>query len=463
MTTAMSSTERPSTERPSTERSSTSGVVIVGAGFAGVACARGLADEGVEVTLIDKNSYHQFQPLLYQVATAQLAPTDIMSPLRGLFRKHPTVKVKEAEVTLVDPVARSVQTATGEVFSGDVLVLASGARAAFFGVPGAEEHSFPLYLATDAERLRNRVLQVFEDADLEPGRLEKGALTFVVVGAGPTGVETAGALADMVNEVMPERYHDLDVGRARIVLVDHGDTVLRPFSHRAHDYAAKVLAHKGVRLVLGTSVDEVAADRVVLADGSELLTRCVVWAGGLSVPTLPGTEELTRGRGGRITAGDDLAVDGFPGVYAIGDVAQVTDADGAPYPQLGSVALQAGQAAARSILAQLADDPPPPFRYHDKGIMAMIGRGAAIAEVGAHHHELHGPIAHGAWLGVHAWLMSTTRARVEAFTSWAWDAFSHNRRPAIIDAPDTPRIDWGDEAHEPEDATGTTDPKGSTP
>lgn len=450
----MSSTDGPTTER----------VVIVGGGFAGVACAQGLAQHGVEVTLIDRNTYHQFQPLLYQVATAQLAPSDIMRPLRGLFRKHPSVAVKEAEVTGVDPVARTVRTAEGETFTGDVLVLATGARAAFFGVGGAEEHAFPLYTARDAERLRNRVLQLFEDADLEPTRIDRGALTFVVVGGGPTGVETAGALADLVNDVMPERYHDLDVHRARIVLVDHGDTVLRPFSPKAHDYATEVLAHKGVRLELGTSVDEVRSDAVVLGDGSEIATRCVVWAGGLSVPPLDGTDDVGRGRGGRIGAGQDLSVPGFPGLYAIGDVAGVEGPDGRPYPQLGSVAMQAGRAAATSILATRAGAPPPAFRYHDKGIMAMIGKGAAVAEIGAHHHELHGTIAHSAWLGVHAWLMNTTRARVEAFISWAWDSFSHSRSPAIIDAPDEPRIDWGDE-DQTDDAAAADDarPEGAQP
>lgn len=435
-----------STDMSSTDAAPTSGrVVIVGGGFAGVACAQELGDEGIPVTLIDQNTYHQFQPLLYQVATTQLAPTDIMSPLRGLFRKHPTVTVKEAEVTAIDPVAHTVDTAEGQTFSGDHLVLAMGARANFFGVAGAEEHAFPLYTVRDAEQLRDRVLQLFEDADLDPSRLDRGALTFVVVGGGPTGVETAGALADLVHDVMPERYHDLDVGRARIVLIDHADAVLRAFSDKAHDYAAKVLARKGVRLDLGSSVREVAADRVVLGDGSEILTHCVVWAGGLKARSLGGTEALAQGRGGRITSGHDLGVEDFPGVYAIGDVANTLAPDGSSYPQLGSVALQAGKAAGQSIIASLAGRPAPPFRYHDKGIMAMVGKGAAVAEMGAHHHELHGTVAYSAWLGVHAWLMTSTRARIDAFMSWAWDSFSKSRSPAVIDDPDTPRIDWGDQ------------------
>jgi len=432
-------------------------VVVVGAGFAGVACAKELGKHGVAVTLIDRNTYHQFQPLLYQVATAQLAPVDIMRPLRGLFRKTDSVEVKAAEVVAVDPVARSATTAEGLRVAGTHLVLATGARANFFGVTGAPDNALPLYTANDALRLRNRIFELFEAADLDPSRIDQGALDFVIVGGGPTGVEAAGALADLIHDVMPQRYHDLDVRRARIHLVDHGSVLLAPFSDRAHDYAASVLAKRGVQLLLGRSVTEVGPDHVSFADGSRLRTHCVVWAGGLKVPPLAGTERFDVVRGGRITAGQDLAVDGFPGVYAVGDVASVADPDGAAYPQLGSVAVQAGKAAATSILADIAGRRTPSFHYHDKGIMAMIGRRAAIAEVGEHRHELHGPIAFSAWLGVHAWLLSTTRARIEAFMDWAWDSFSKSRDETVVVAmPDTPRIEWLDDEAEVDERGGAS-------
>jgi NADH dehydrogenase len=420
-------------------------VVIVGAGFAGVACAKELGKHDVAVTLIDKNTYHQFQPLLYQVATAQLAAGDIMRPLRGLFRKAHTVAVKQAEVAGFDPTTKTVSTVEGQQFSGSHLVLCMGTRPNFFVVTGAEEHALPLYSGNDAVALRNRILRLFEDADLDPTRIDAGALNFVIVGAGATGVETAGALADMIQDVMPQRYHDLEVGRAKVHLVDHANVVLAPFSESAHEYAAKILTKKGVELLLGRSVTEVDKDKVVFSDGSEIRTHCVVWAGGLKAASLEGTDGLETGRGGRIAAGQDLGVPGFPGVYAVGDVAEVTGPDGDPYPQLGSVALQAGTAVAASILAELEGKRTPSFHYHDKGIMAMIGRRAAIAEMGAHRHELHGPVAFSAWLGVHAWLLSTNRARIDAFMSWAWDSFSKSRSPAIIDDPDAPRIDWGEE------------------
>ena len=445
----------------STEARAGTHVVVVGAGFAGVACAKHLGDAGVRVTLIDKNTYHQFQPLLYQVATAQLAPGDVMRPLRGLFRKHPSVHVKVGEVVGIDPATLTVTTRNGETFTGDHVVVSVGTEPNFFGIPGADEHTFPLYSALDAQNLRNRVLRLFEDADLDPTRLDQGALNFVIVGGGATGVETAGALADLIHEVMPERYHDLDISGATITLVDHGDVVLAPFSTKAHAYAAKALAKKGVVLELGASVRAVEADRAVFADGSHILSRCVVWAGGLKARQIDGLETLPNVRG-RISVGEDLAVDGYPGLYAVGDGAAAADPSGHPYPQLGSVALQAGGAVAKTILAAVDGEDAPAFQYHDKGIMAMIGHGAAIAEMGKHHHELHGSVAFAAWLGVHAWLLNSSRARIDAFINWAWDAFSNSRSPAIIDDPDAPRIDWGPD-DDADDAIAETSESTATP
>jgi NADH dehydrogenase len=207
---------------------------------------------------------------------------------------------------------------------------------------------------------------------------------------------------------------------------------------------------------MGMTVTEVREDRVLFADGTEIATHCVVWAGGLKARTLPGLEELPTSRGGRITIQPDLSVEGHPGVYALGDCAATPGPDGAVLPQLGSVAQQAGSSAAASILASIGGTTPRPFHYHDKGIMAMIGRRAAIAEVGANHHELHGVIAFSAWLGVHAWLMSTTRERIDAFMSWAWDSFSKSRTPAVIVDPDATHIDWGDSDHSDDDTEQTT-------
>ncbi len=235
-------------------------VVVVGGGFAGVGCVKRLArEDGVAVTLIDRHNYHQFQPLLYQVATSQLASSDIAFSLRKLFRNHENVDVKLGEVAELDPAARSVTLAGGERFAGDALVVAAGSRPNFFRTPGAEEHALPLYSLDDATRLRSRILEVFEAADRDPALLDQGALTFVVVGGGPTGVELAGALADLIAETMTVEYHHLAVSAAQIHLVDLGHTLLGPFSDSAHDYAAKILGRKGVRLHLGVAVTEVGA------------------------------------------------------------------------------------------------------------------------------------------------------------------------------------------------------------
>ena len=210
-------------------------VVVVGGGFAGVGCAKELAKHDFNVTLLDRNNYHQFQPLLYQVATAELSTTDIARPLRAIFAKDDTVDVKQLTVTDIDVNTRTVTTSDGQSFTGDYLVLAAGSRPNFFHTPGADQYAFPLYSVDDATKLRSRIFEVFEEADSNPARVDQGALNIVIVGAGPTGVETAGAVADLVNEVMPTRFHDLDVKRTRIYLIDHGPVVLAAFSEKAHD------------------------------------------------------------------------------------------------------------------------------------------------------------------------------------------------------------------------------------
>jgi NADH dehydrogenase FAD-containing subunit len=275
-------------------------VVVVGGGFAGLGCVKRLAKEdGVRITLIDRHNYHQFQPLLYQVATSQLASNDIAFSLRKLFREHDNVDVKLGEVTALDPATRTVTLSGGERFSGDALVVAAGSRPNFFRTPGAEEHALPLYSLDDATRLRSRILEVFEAADRDPALVEQGALTFVVVGGGPTGVELAGALADLIAETMTVEYHHLAVTAAQIHLVDLGHTLLGPFSDSAHDYAAKILGRKGVRLHLGVAVTEVGAGHATLADGTTIPTRCVVWGGGIQAPAIATSGDLPRGRGAR--------------------------------------------------------------------------------------------------------------------------------------------------------------------
>jgi NADH dehydrogenase len=422
-------------------------VTVVGAGFAGVACAKGLAkDPQVHVSVLDRSGYHQFQPLLYQVATAELTAADVTFDLDRVFGKQANVEARTAEVVSVDPEASAVTLAGGERIAGDVLVLAAGSQPNFFHTPGAAEHAFPLYSVDDAQRVRSRVLRQFDDASGNPDLIEEGALTFVVVGGGPTGVETAGALAELVFDVMPHRHQRLATARARVILIDVGPVVLAPFSDGAHTYTAKQLQRRGVELRLGTSATEVGSDHITLSDGTVIRTRLVVWGGGVMAAPLAERAGLPQGRGGRIDVQPDLTVPGHPRVYALGDFANTPYGDEPALPGLGSVAQQAGRWAADNILADIGGGARRPFQYRDKGIMAMIGRKAAVAEVGEHRHEMHGRIAFAAWLGVHAELLANADAELKAFVAWAEEFYlrPHHRSADLLDPTklDTPRIDW---------------------
>jgi NADH:quinone reductase (non-electrogenic) len=421
-------------------------VIVVGGGFAGLGCVRKLARHGdVSITLLDRNNYHQFQPLLYQVATSQLGTSSIAVSLRKVFHKRRNVNIKMADVASIDPATCTVTATDGESWTGDAVVLAAGSVPNFFGTPGADRHSFPLYSLDDAQRLRSRLLSVFEAADRDPSLLDRGALNFVVVGGGATGVETAGALADMVRWTMTVEYRDLDVTAARVHLVDLGHTLLGPFSERAHEYAEKVLRRKHVELHLGTKVTEVTARGVTLGDGRMISTRCVIWGGGITAPGLAAAAGLPQGQGGRIDVQPELTVKGFPRLYAVGDLANIPGPDGKPLPQLGSVALQSGMWAAKNLLAEFAGRPQQPFRYKDKGIMAMIGRGSAIAAMGPRRREVHGPLAFAAWLGVHGALMTGVRARLHALADWAGANVSRTRGAQVMDRADAAAIDWSEE------------------
>ena len=421
-------------------------VVIVGGGFAGLGCAQKLVDhDDISVTLIDANNYQQFQPLLYQVATSQLAASDVAQSIRDVFAERDNAHIVLAEVKSIDTEKKTVTSTDGGEWTGDALVLAAGSQPNFFGTSGAPENSFPLYSLDDATRLRSRILGLLEQVDRDPSLVDRGALNFVIVGGGPTGVEVAGAIADMVRVTVPAEYHGVDATKAHIYLLDFGDALLKPFSDSAHGYVAKVLGEKGVDIHLGTGVKEVHPGHAVFSDGTVVPTRCVIWGGGIKAAPVAADCGLAQGRGGRMDVQPDLSVDGSAGVYAIGDIANIPGADGQPLPQLGSVALQSGTWAADNILADFEGKPRKPFKYRDKGIMAMIGRGAAIAEVGKHHHEIHGELAHMAWLGVHAALMTGTRSKVEAFVEWAGDGFSKTGGAHVLDRGDAAEIDWDDD------------------
>jgi len=417
-------------------------VLVVGGGLAGVACAHRLGDEGHPVVLLDRHDYHQFQPLLYQVATAQLPAEDIARPHRGIFRDYPMVQTVTSPVVKVSLDERSVQLEDGSVLTGTHVVVAAGAQPNFFGVPGAAEHAFPLYSVVDAERLRLHLRDLLQKAAAGAGP-DEANLDVVVVGGGPTGVEIAGAVAELMEAL---QKHGRITRKGHVVLVDRADTVLAAFSPKSRKYAAKKLERAEVEMRLGVGVDAVHPDRVELSDGTALPTSTVVWGGGESAAEIAASAGPEPGRGGRLDVQPDLSLPGFPGTYAVGDVANIpAQAGDRPLPQLGSVAQQSGFWAADNIIREKAGRPTEPFHYKDKGIMAMIGRNAAVAEVGKRRHQVDGPVAFAAWLGVHATLLSGAHSRTDAFLSWAWDYFDRDHAATVEASTDPARIAWDDD------------------
>ncbi len=413
--------------------------IIVGGGMAGVACASELADNDVQVTLIDRHNYTQFQPLLYQVASSQLPAEDVARPLATAFKAKPSVTTVRSEITGIDPVARTVTTSDGER-GADYLVIAAGSKPNFFGVPGAAEHAFPLYSVQDARRLRQHLRDRLR-ALCDP-TTGTDPYTVIICGGGPTGVETAGALTELFTAL---RQQGKLRGEASVRLVDHGHALLKPFTDESHAYALAKLTEKGTQVTLGVAVAEVAADSAKLSDGTVVPTDTVVWAGGISGASLVDVTDLPKGAGGRIDVAPDLSVPHHPGVYAVGDVANVPGTDGHALPQLGSVAEQSGRWAAKNIVAASKGEDTTEFRYHDKGIMAMIGRNAAVAEVGKHRHHMEGPLAFAAWLGLHAILLSGLHSQVDAFLNWADDYFHHDRAADLELEDSVDRIAWADD------------------
>ena len=373
-------------------------VAVVGAGFAGLSAARRLAWRGFRVTIIDQHNYHAFQPLLYQVSTAGLNPADIAYPVRGLFQKSPNVLFKQGKVVGVDWVRREVDLVGEDPVAFDYLILAAGSATNYFGVPGADDYAFPLYTLSDSLRLRNHLLSLFEAADSIRGLVEDGVLNFVVVGGGPTGIEVAGAMAELIQKVLRKDYHDLDVTAARVILVERGDALLAAFSGKSQEHSIEALRKRGVEVRLETAVHQIAPDHVVLSDGQTIPTRLVVWAAGVKASAVAGQGGWEQGPGGRITVNPDLTVPGDPSVFAVGDVADIADGNGGRLPQLAQVALQSGKFAADQIIRTESGEERQQFRYRNKGIMATIGRHSAVAEMSR------GPKLTGvtAWLAVPA-------------------------------------------------------------
>ena len=374
-------------------------VVIIGGGFAGANAVLGLRDSRVRVTLIDRNVYKTFQPLLYQVATAGLNPGDVTMFLRGLSLKVPNMRYRQGEVVGVDPERKIVTLNEGQrgdqELSYDYLVLAGGATTTYFGTPGAEEHAMPMYTRAQALAIRDRVFSELERSSREAWRTHD-KLHVCIVGGGPTGVEIAGALADFRMQELDILYPEMDPGTLQVTVLQRGDELLKEFSDKYRQYAADELRDRGVTLRLGHGVKEVGYDHVVLDDDSILESDITIWAAGVAVPDAVSEWGLPQDKRGRLAVDDHLQVKGFPGVYAAGDIA----AQDEPLPQLAQPAIQTGAAVARSIAADVKGKARPTFSYTNLGTMATIGRHAAIAEI-PFLGGLSGSMGWAAWLGVH--------------------------------------------------------------
>jgi NADH dehydrogenase len=420
-------TPRTSDDRP-TRRPH---VLVLGGGFAGIGAARKLKDADVDVTLVDKHDYHTFQPLLYQVATDLLETSACGHPLRDLFHEQPHVAVHEATVTGIDLAGRQVQFAEMAPVAYDYLVLGLGARANFFGVEGAEEHAFPMYTLADAVRLREHILTRWEAADRDPALVGDGAVTVVVVGGGPTGIESAGALAELYRSNFAQDYPGIAQDKARIVLVEAGPELMPMFRSEIRSYTRKQLEKRTVEVLLGEVVAKIEPTRVTLESGTVIAAHTLVWGAGLQASPLADGLGLELQHGNRVPVEPDLSVAGHPEVFAVGDVAWITDTrTNDALPQLGSVALQAGEHAGENVARLVAGKDTEPFAYHDKGTMATIGRGTAVIQTRG-GRTIKGKAASLAWGAVHLALLSTGEDRAKAVVDWTWAGFTHERAGRI--------------------------------
>lgn len=412
--------------------------VVIGAGFGGLATARELRDDtDIDVTIVDANNFHTFQPLLYQVATAGLDADDVAHPIRAVFRRRRTTpsqrttSVVMGRVVEIDSTRHRVGLADGRGLDYDTLVVAAGAVTNDFGVPGVAEHAFGLKTIEDALALRVHVLAAFERAARSDHQPATGALDVVVCGGGPTGVEMAGGLSELYRKVLAKDFVDLPIGRARITIVEAADRLLQPFTERSSRRARRTFERMGVEVRVGVGVERVEADRVVLADGESIPAATCVWAAGVRAHPLAVALGVEVGRGGRLPVSDDLRVVGCDDVFAIGDIAAVAGDDGELLPQVAQPAIQGGRHVAAQIRRRFRGEAPTPFRYVDKGSMATIGRHSAVTELG-NGWRFGGFLGWAAWLGLHLVYLMGFRNRLNVFVNWCWNYLTYDRASRML-------------------------------
>ncbi len=422
-------------------------VIIIGAGFGGLFAAKALKNKQVDVLLIDRNNYHTFTPLLYQVATAGLEAEEVAYPVRGIFHKRITFML--GDVTGIDTTAKVVSVRTNGTTrseSYDYLIVAAGSVTNFFGNATAEQTAFELKSLDDAVMLRSHILRLFERAAwTEDSDYRHALTTLVVVGGGPTGLETAGALFELYHHVLTKEYSKLS---PRIVLVEAQDRLLAPFPPPLQKAAYQQLESLGVEVILDNGVTEVTPESVRLHDGTVIQSHTLIWSAGVKASPLGQLLNVPLKRLGRIAVKPTLEAEGMNDVYVIGDMAYLEDPKGQPYPQLIPVAQQQGELAANNILRRIAGWNQQEFHYRDKGIMATIGRSRAVAYL-FNRIQLSGHLAWWSWLGLHLLTLMGFRNRLAVFIDWVWNYFTYDRSFRLIfDSPRDKSDDVQTEGHE---------------
>jgi len=404
-------------------------IVIIGGGFGGLYAARTLAKTNANITLVDRRNYHLFQPLLYQVATAALNPSDIAAPIRAVLRKQKNISVIMGDVQAIETDRRIVTMADGEL-AYDILIVATGATHSYFNHPEWEENAPGLKTIEDALEIRRRVLRAFEAAEREtdPER-QKAWLNFVIVGAGPTGVELAGALSEIARRTMLRDFRRINPSSARVILVEGKERVLPPYPPPLSAKAADQLRHLGVEVITDAVVTRINDHEVCIGD-TTIPARTILWAAGVQASPLAQSLGVPLDRAGRVVVEPDLSIPGHPEVFVIGDLAAAKNADGSLVPGVAPAAIQEGIHTAKNIARILNGSPTLPFRYRDKGSLATIGRAAGVADLGL--IKLSGFIAWAAWLSIHIFFLIGFRNRVLVILQWGWSYLTYQRGARLI-------------------------------
>lgn len=406
-------------------------VLILGAGFGGLSAARALCGKGVDVTIVDRQNHHLFQPLLYQVATAGLSPADIAAPIRSIVKKHVRTHVRLGEVVAIDTEAKRVALAEGDWLPFDYLIVATGAQHGYFGRDEWAEHAPGLKTIDDATRLRRRILLALEHAEtLPPGPARDRQLTFVLVGGGPTGVEMAGAIAELTRHSVSMEFRTIMSNLSRVVLIQAGPRLLASFPDELSDCARRSLERLGVEVRLNARVTAVDEAGVTVGD-ERIDAATIVWSAGVMASPAARWLGVEGDRDGRVRVGPDLSLPGRPDIFVIGDVASVSRSDGRPVPGLAPAAKQMGIHVARVVAAHVAGSPPPPpFRYRDYGNLATIGRKRAVADFGG--TRVRGTLAWLLWCVAHIFFLVGFRNRLIVGANWLWHYVTFDRGARLI-------------------------------